>query len=134
MGQGDFGAAGWSLSEALAKTATCVWSTAPDTLHSFKIKLNEDAPLYSGDDDPPLDKWDMESIMAHEFGHATGRDRSPSGNGADGHFAESSTYCPGSGSSEFGSRHTMCPSIFDGTRMQRSLEQHDRDIFQNAYD
>lgn len=66
---------------------------------------------------------------AHEFGHAAGRLRGgPDGNG---HFGEGWDVCPGA--SNLGGRHTMCPSIFDGTPYARSLAAHDKDSHQNAY-
>ena len=125
VGIGDFGDAGWSLNEPLAVTKLCPFADATDKAYNFRIKFNEDTPWYKDNGDPSNGQWDAISVAAHEFGHATGR---TIGGDGSGHFLESSTYCPADSG-----RHTMCPSTFDGTSWQRSLEAHDIDTFQNAY-
>jgi hypothetical protein len=103
----------------------CVFSTATEKAYNFRIAFNQDAPWYKDNGNPPSGDYDTISVAAHEFGHATGRLK---GGDGDGHFTEASTYCPVSSA-----RHTMCPSTYDGTSWQRSLETHDSDTFQNAY-
>ena len=130
VGWGDFGDAGYSLSEPLAVVSTCVFSSDRTVLWSFKMKVNNDAPWYTGTGDVPNNRSDMWSVMSHEFGHAGGRIKGGDGSG---HFEEWWDVCPDPGSGNGWDRHTMCPSVFEGTNMMRSLEQHDVDTFQGAY-
>ena len=126
IGWGDFGGAGYA-GEPLAATGICTFPSDPSTLHSFKIKVNAAVPWYDGTGTPPSSSWDIWSVMAHEFGHATGRNI---GGDGDGHFAESSIYCPAGADS---GRHTMCPSVVSGTSQMRTPATHDSDTFGAAY-
>lgn len=137
VGWGTFGAEGYQAdTDALMTIDYCTFgSGGENTLYSFKIKVNDDAPWYytggNADDNPPDGKYDLESAMVHEFGHATGR--SKGGGDASGHFAEGWSVCPDKYESNEGYRHSMCPYVQDGRKTMRSLEEHERYTFNQAY-
>jgi hypothetical protein len=130
VGWTNIGSSGFSHSEPLGQAQNCHFSSNTNAAWSFKIRFNKDAPWYTGTGTPPSDRYDLWSLAMHEFGHVTGRYKGGDGNG---HFRESSDYCPGPKSSSFSWRHTMCPSIYIGKTNQRTLETHDKDVLQNAY-
>lgn len=136
VGWAVIGAAGYQEStDALAITDYCTFGAdGTNTLYSFRIKVNKDAPwFYSGgnaEDNPPDGKFDLESAIAHEFGHATGRSRGGDGSG---HFLEGWAVCPDKYDTDEALRHTMCPGVQDGRKSMRSLEEHDRSTFNQAY-
>ena len=129
VGWGDIGADGYPQDgEALGVTTYCVFANHPNTLYWFKIKMNTDAPWAWGSETLTFAKYDLQSAIAHEFGHATGRAKGGVGSG---HFGESWDVCPDYPNN--GNRHTMCPAVESGTTVMRSLEQHDIDTFNQGY-
>lgn len=99
-----------------AETIHCI----AGSVTRFKTRFDSGENWYKGTGDPPANETDVWSIAAHELGHATGW---------AGHFAESDSICP-----DGGQRHTMCPGfIYMGKKFLRSLEDHDRHTFDNAY-
>ena len=130
--QGDYqkNRIGWQSAgdtDELARMAPCTFESEPDTLYSFKIRVNSQiAPnWWSGTGMTPSNEYDLWSAMAHEFGHATGFY-----NGLRHHWpeADSEGLCP-----EGVNRHTMCPGLIPGTIMMRNLEEHDSHTYNNAY-
>lgn len=114
--------------DALAQAYYCTINA--NSILLFRIRFDKDWFWYGGTEQPPDGAFDAWSVATHEFGHTGGRAK---GGDGDGHFVEPSEYCPNEGSPNFSDRHTMCPSNYRGTRNQRSLEQHDRDVFNDAY-
>lgn len=77
---------------------------------------------YTGNGDAPAGKVDMYSVLVHEWGHS---------NGFANHLAEGEpNVCP---AWENVVRNAMCPSIFPGYEVQRTLKTHDIHTFQAAY-
>lgn len=120
----------------LASTYVCTFFEAggsdTDSIHSFQIKFNSDVDFYTGAGDPGSNQIDLWSVAVHEFGHATGRactrgSLTIAGDGC-GHFINS-PLCDRTVSSY----HTMCRFIFFGKTWSRTLEEHDKDTFRNAY-
>lgn len=130
VGWTAIGASGFSNDEPLGQASSCRFGSTPTAGWDFRIRFNKDAPWYKGTDSVPSGKYDLFSVAMHEFGHVTGRTKGGDGSG---HFKESSSYCPGPSSSSWSERHTMCPSTYSGTSLQRTLEAHDSDVLQNAY-
>lgn len=129
VGYGDLNA---GEDEYLAVTQPCWYSSG--TLASFNIKVSNDKPWYTGaSSDVPSNQYDLQSVMAHEFGHATGRGgggQQPDGTPQAGHFLTNDTPC----SSGYGSNYnTMCPNTGIGTYGHRVLESHDKSSFDAAY-
>jgi hypothetical protein len=106
-----------------AQTTHCTYTDDPGFLMLFRMKFDSADPWYNDTGDPPSDKVDTWSLAAHEFGHATGW----GAGGAQNHFGDSWDVCTNS------PKHTMCPSIPLGDDYWRSLEEHDRDTFNNVY-
>lgn len=102
-------------------------------LHNFQIKFDssENWFLDSGTNigSQQADLW---SLATHEFGHATGRGKTPGGPGTAGdglgHFPTNFDVCNGTLQ-----HHTMCPSTGTGQTRDRNLEEHDKDGLQGAY-
>lgn len=125
---------------ALATVCTFADAIGPPgsntSLHSFQLKFDSAENWFTSDSGTPgSNQPDMESLAAHEFGHATGRSRTEGGTqtaGGDGkgHFVNSSEYCTPTTEAN---HHTMCTSTPLGTTWDRSLNTHDIDTFQNAY-
>ncbi|MGI8775483.1 MAG: matrixin family metalloprotease [Actinomycetota bacterium] len=107
-----------SSDNTLARTYKCKFSGTSE-LYSAQIKFDEAEAWYTGDaTPPPSDKFDVEAIATHEFGHATGW---------SGHFLESGTHCTDT------PKETMCPTIPSGKAYWRTLETHDKHTLVNAY-
>ena len=79
--------------------------------------------MVQGYEDTPSDKLDVWGFATHEFGHATGWG---SGGGTN-HFPDSWGVCVDA------AKHTMCDSMAHGENHWRSLEEHDRDTYNNVY-
>lgn len=78
------------------------------------------------------DQFDFQAAVTHEFGHATGRGGGTTDTDqrdTSGHFKESTSYC----NTTEAEHHTMCQSIIANRNWDRSLNDHDKDIFYNQY-
>jgi hypothetical protein len=87
------------------------------------MRFDSADPFYTGTGTPGEKQIDLQSIATHEWGHATGWGSS----GGTNHFPEGWDVCTMS------PKHTMCPSIPEGKDYWRTLEEHDRDTFNNVY-
>ncbi len=113
-------------------------SNSTSTLHSFGMRFDKDQKWYTGTGDGTaikLGEMDLWGTAAHEFGHVTGRPgpnsnyfTPPTGGDSSGHFKDSSGYCANDST-----HHTMCAWERDDTVRSRTLETHDKDIFNGAY-
>jgi hypothetical protein len=96
-------------------------------LHGFDMLFDSSQNWYGHPDPSNIgsSEWDFEGIAQHESGHATGF----AGQYND-HFDEDGDLCPGTSD-----RHTMCggSSVVLGQGWYRSLEEHDKHTFDNAY-
>lgn len=102
----------------LAIAALCAVPGTQIAQH-FTVTYDRDEPWFFGDGLPARGEFDLQGILAHEFGHATGWGR---------HFEENTgTECL------LAQRHTMCSTVSPGTLDPRSLEPHDIDTFEDAY-
>jgi hypothetical protein len=118
-----------------AFTRACVQSESATVLHNFQMTLDSDDPdwdWYKGTGDPPTDEFDVWSVVAHEFGHATGFGR---GQSREDHFSSDASECD---ESDLPHRQTMCDILIPITRemgrtYRRSLESHDQHTLSNAY-
>ncbi len=123
-------ALGGGPNSALGFTPSCYNASVGGTFAvSFTMNLERTAEFgtgtgwYTGTGNPPENRWDLWSIVAHETGHATG---------FIGHFANA-TLCPGT--PQPATTETMCggnPALVD-TIMLRTLEAHDLHTYANAY-
>ena len=100
----------------LARTYLC-WSS-DGRLHSFQLVF-DGSDRFSLDGTPATTESDLQSVAAHEFGHAAG---------FAGHFAKRSKIC-----GNIATQHTMCAAHLAGTTRQRTLELHDQHTFASAY-
>lgn len=130
--QGNYQAdkVGWQEISGSAAAQTYFCPIDGNSLLYFRTRFDKDLNWFGGTGDPNSNELDIWSYSAHEFGHAGGRSK---GGDGDGHFPETSQLCPGPSSPEFSDRHTMCGGAYYGTRNERSLEEHDKDVFRNAY-
>jgi hypothetical protein len=107
----------------LGRTFHCTFLTGSELfLESFQIRYDSSEAWYSGiSSSVPNHQYDAFALGAHEFGHATGW---------RGHFGEENTeLCK----LPADPRQTMCPSTSTGSSDWRTLEEHDRHTFDNAY-
>lgn len=115
----------------LALTVTCTFGdgAGPNEMYSFEMIFDREEPWHTDPSSRPdpleVDLW---AVASHEFGHAGGR--ISGGPNGDGHFSESSRFCPGLVNPR---RHTMCPSHDVIAVEMRTLEKHDIDVFRRAY-
>lgn len=104
------------------KTNTCV---TPGYVTRFTLVVNQDQPWYVSSGNPPSTQWDLQSVVTHEVGHATGW---------VGHFGPipSADVCNQSDPSAY---MTMCgyDPTAKGTNKMRTLGQHDQHTLYNAY-
>jgi hypothetical protein len=77
-------------------------------LQRISIAIDYTENWYTGTGSPSSNQYDLESAMAHEWGHGIGL------------IHTQSTYCSGTGSA------TMCPTIPAGTTYLRSLADDDK--------
>ncbi len=115
---------------ALAFTRIC---TESGQITSFQIVFDRDEAWYWGTGDAgdrliqPLgceaDAW---SAASHEWGHAHGYARAGCDGG--GHFCESADIC-----ADNSDQHTMCPQYRPGSERWRTIEEHDKHTYQQAY-
>jgi hypothetical protein len=108
------GATSW-----LALTQKCRHSGS-NNLHRFWIEVDSDQNWYSFDDPAGIGsgQHDLESVMAHEVGHATAW---------AGHYDRTAIPCSES------PKHTMCQGTPTKNSSKRSLEEHDVHTFRDAY-
>jgi hypothetical protein len=78
------------------------------------MAVNSQVNWYTGTGVPPPNKYDVFSVLVHEFGHATGW--------GPNHLQGGGT-CP---------VHVMCPTLGNGVT-RRVLQSHDSHTFDNAY-
>lgn len=98
-------------------THMCVYDGNPDRMYSFQIRFDQAEDWYNDTGNPPSDKLDSKGASAHEFGHGTG---------FSGHFAAGGAACDQP-------KSTMCPFMEYGQDFMRTLEEHDKHTFGNAY-
>lgn len=109
--------------DVLGRTHYCTYS-GTNELYAFQMEIDLRSDFYLGTGTPLATQYDLWSVAVHEFGHATG---------FAAHWDEAGFYCSQNVDSVSPTRHTMCPTIYRGTTMQRTLAPHDKDVFQNAY-
>lgn len=98
--------------------AAVVCPDANQEIQSFQVAFESSYNWNLTGGDPGDNEYDLRSVATHEAGHA----------GGFGHFY-GSFLCPGDNTD-----HTMCGTgLSKGTKYKRSLEEHDRDTFANAY-
>lgn len=100
-----------------AQATWCVYSDNRDRLYTSQIKFDKAENWYKGTGDPGNNQVDAWAVATHEFGHFFGFKR---------HFKAGSAAC---GSP----KQTMCQGLPLGAKFWRSLEEHDRHTFRNAY-
>ena len=115
--------------ETLGLAESCFIDTH---MFNFKIMFNRDYNWYVGTDPVPADKWDLWSVAAQEFGHATGFNKGGSTEDP-GHWGENWDLCPNPGEANSDYRHSLCPFVYKSNKAMRNLEEHDVDTFKNAY-
>lgn len=102
----------------LAVTALCATPLGGVAYH-FTITYDVSEPWHFGAGPIDAGTFDLQGVLAHEFGHATGWGR---------HFEnDTGTECLATG------RHTMCSTVSPGLLDARTLEEHDIDTWQDAY-
>jgi hypothetical protein len=111
-------------------TSLCTFAEAGGestaTYHSFQIKMDSTVDWYTGADAPGYNDTDIQAPATHEFGHATGREVGGAGMG---HFDKDWDVCAGTEQAH----HTMCPTVFTNTWWDRTLNDHDKDVFDGKY-
>ena len=119
----------------LANTQACIVGGTNDYINWFQVILDPDKNWYTGSGSTgiPANYYDVEGVSTHEFGHVVG---GWTPNSAKGHYdpADTPSLCDPLGS-ETPSHHTMCNKTDDDDESAywRSLEPHDKDVFQLAY-
>lgn len=69
---------------------------------------------------------DIQGPATHEFGHATGRE---TGGAGMGHFDDDWAVCDDTEAAH----HTMCQSVIVNVWWDRTLNDHDKDVFDDKY-
>lgn len=102
-----------------AQTKACAKINDPSHIRAFQMRFDSGDNWHTGLSDPPGSRVDAFSLGAHEFGHA---------GGFFGHFDDGASICdPGA------PKQTMCQGLNYGQMFWRSLEEHDRHVFKDAY-
>lgn len=113
-----------SSSSNLAATTTCTNSS--NTIKRTYTRINKDKPWWTGNN-TPSNYNDLQGVMIHEFGHASG---------FGGHFSWNDPVCADSSTI-----HAMCTGNdysdvswkgSDGVRM-RTIELHEKNLFAGWY-
>ncbi|MDQ3983449.1 MAG: hypothetical protein M3271_12285, partial [Actinomycetota bacterium] len=81
---------------------------------------------YTGADPPGNNDTDIQAPATHEWGHATGREVGGVGSG---HFGNGWDVCAGTEAAH----HTMCESVYTNVWWDRTLNDHDKDVFDGKY-
>src|SRR5690606_10965326 len=81
---------------------------------AFSITVDWDESWYTGTGTPGGTQKDLQSLLAHEFGHAAA-------------LGETNVTCTGT------TRPTMCPTLPNGTNYMRSLESDDTNGIASVY-
>lgn len=105
----------------MGKTNTC---ETPGWIMRFSLVMNQDKPWHFSSSYPPATSWDLQSLVTHEVGHATG---------FLGHFAvPSADTCNQNDATYYA---TMCDydPLTKGTTKMRTLQDHDIHTLTNAY-
>jgi hypothetical protein len=89
------------------------------------IQFDDNANWYTGSGGPLASQYDLRSVAAHEFGHATGF--MPSIN--MGHFSATDAACTVADPN----KDTMCAGASPGTVWKRDLASHDIHTVEAAY-
>ncbi|CAN5361026.1 hypothetical protein BH20ACT24_BH20ACT24_21820 [soil metagenome] len=111
----------YNMVESLGRTYQCF---AGNEMTKFQLAIDVRDNWYLGEPTPPpASDSDLQSTATHEFGHAGGF-RGPF---SEGHFKGSGELCT------LTPYHTMCPFQGPGEGWFRSLEEHDRHTFDDAY-
>jgi hypothetical protein len=99
----------------LARAGWC-WNGSGD-IYTFTLAYDGSYNWHTGTGDPGANEYDVESVAAHEWGHAMG---------FDGHLTDADC-----GSA---TRATMCSTTPIASTVWRTLESHDIHTTENAYD
>lgn len=108
----------------VARTYWCLDLHVPQHLWQQDIKFDSAEDWYTGTGNVPSGKIDAQATATHELGHAMGF----YGPYNAGHFQATDQLCNGTDPI-----NTMCPFILPGSNIMRSLEEHDKHTFNNAY-
>jgi len=108
----------------LARAATCF---RRGEMVGFRMAFNSDPSMwyYGSSASVPDNRFDMQSVAVHEFGHAGGFAPHYDGRGS----LEGPEPCQRSNLN----RETMCAVTYRGQARQRTLGRHDRHTFEGAY-
>lgn len=93
------------------------WCETSGLVSRFNLAINNQKSWWGGQGAPGPTQLDVQAVVTHEVGHATGW---------YGHF-------DGAGAECGADPHTMCPSINPGTTAKRTVETHDIHTFLAAY-
>lgn len=116
---------------AIGFTVVCTFQeaggTASNSYHSFQIKMDSNVSWHTGASAPGQNDTDIQGAATHEFGHATGRE--VGGADGSGHFGNSWSVCNNTDNEH----HTMCQTVIVNRDWDRTLNTHDKDVFDGAY-
>lgn len=116
--------------EAIGEVNLCTYAEAggssTSTYHSFQMRMDSTYNWYTGAEPPGQNDNDIQGAAAHEFGHATGREVGGVGSG---HFGNSWDVCVATEAAH----HTMCQSVIVNRGWDRTLNDHDKDVFDGKY-
>ncbi len=115
---------------AIGSVNLCTFAEAggssTSTYHSFQMKMDSTVNWYTGADPPGNNDTDIQAPATHEWGHATGREVGGVGSG---HFGNGWDVCAGTEAAH----HTMCESVYTNVWWDRTLNDHDKDVFDGKY-
>lgn len=122
----DYNAVVWSNLIQYGGTNHCISRFGELLKFVVAIESRNDWNTFAGDNDPAY----LESVAAHELGHAWGFGTGAYPGGPDGplHFESSLTICVNDST-----YHTMCNGLIPPPSKMMTLEAHDIDTFQSRY-